>query len=81
MNKVNIGRSWGSLSKSDKQLWDTYKCNELLTIGKLQSCDQRWGWNYFKDWSDNAVNVVEGSISNVTCMKDLKTSTFCQVSA
>jgi hypothetical protein len=79
-NHVAIGRSWGSLSKADKHQWDEFKCNELLSVGKLQSCNQRWGWGFFSEWLRNAVQVVQG-VSNVTCARDIKTSSFCQVYA
>lgn len=78
LHHVSIGRSWGSLSKLDKQQWDLYKCNELMSVGKLQSCDQRWGWGAFREWLGNAVPVVQG-VSKVNCARDYKTSIFCQV--
>lgn len=77
-NHVSIGRSWGSLSRSDKQQWDLYMCNELVSVGRLQSCDQRWGWGFLNEWRAAAVPVVQG-VSNVTCARDIKTSIFCKV--
>jgi hypothetical protein len=77
-HNVNIGRSWGSLAKNDKQQWDLYKCNELIATGKLQSCNQRWGWDFFSEWLHNSLPIIKGA-SNITCAKDLKTTIYCQV--
>lgn len=77
-DKVVIGRSWGRMSKESQLRWDAVKCNELLSLGKLQTCDQRWGWTSFDDWLSNSKTIVSG-ISNVTCVVNIKTSTFCQV--
>lgn len=55
-----------------------YKCNELLNVGKLQSCDQRWGWSFLSEWVARSLPVVQG-VSNVTCARDVKSSVFCQV--
>jgi hypothetical protein len=75
---VVIGHSWGSLPRSHKDQWDKNKCNELLNVGRLQSCDQRWGWSFLSEWVARSVPVVQG-LSNVTCARDVKSSLFCQV--
>jgi hypothetical protein len=36
-NRVMVGRSWGTLSKGEQFEWDRRRCNELLTMGKLQT--------------------------------------------
>lgn len=75
---VVIGRSWGGLSGPDRLKWEDRKCNELISVGSLQSCDQRYGWKFFENWRNKAVPVILG-ISNVTCSNNLKASSFCKV--
>lgn len=76
---VVLGRSWGALPRDAQKDWDKSKCNEQLKLGKLQSCDERWGWGYFNDWLRTARTLVRGH-SNVVCGADIKTSTFCRYS-
>ena len=76
---VQIGRSWGSLSGDGRFQWDEKKCNELLALGKLQACNERWGWGYYDNWMNNTFDVLIGG-SRVTCMVDVKTTTYCKVS-
>ncbi len=82
---VVLGRSWGSLPRNLRLAWDNNKCNELLTVGKLQSCHERWGWGSFDLWRANTKTVVNGpgnaeavESSRVDCAVDIKTSTFCR---
>lgn len=82
-HNVAVGRSWGSLSRNDRMEWDRRRCNELLTRGKLQTCDEQWGWAYFETWRKNFKNVLAPSSvhgSNVTCIVDYKTTSYCEVS-
>eukprot|EP01034_Spumella_vulgaris_P033020 gene33020-40751_t len=65
------------MSKSSQMQWDKVKCNELLSRGKLQTCDERWGWASFDDWLREETNIVSG-VSNVSCVVNVKTSTYCQ---
>eukprot|EP01038_Epipyxis_sp_PR26KG_P009462 gene9462-12748_t len=74
---VVIGRSWGSLSKGQKKQWDEKKCNELIKIGKLQSCDESYGWKFFEQWKASNITSVTGN-SHLSCITNLKTSSFCQ---
>lgn len=76
---VILGRSWGGLPRQSQKEWDHSKCNELLKVGKRQSCDQRWGWSYFNEWLNSRRTLVSGQ-STVTCAADIKTSTFCKYS-
>jgi len=76
---VVLGRSWGALPRDAQKEWDRSKCNEQLKLGKLQSCDERWGWSYFRDWLKTARTLVQGQ-SKVVCGADIKTSTFCRYS-
>lgn len=76
---VLVGRSWGSLSKGEQMEWDKRKCNELLTMGKLQTCSEQWGWRWFDNWKSNQRQVMERG-SNVTCIIDYKTTSYCTVS-
>ncbi len=78
-DQVVIGRSWGSMNKNSQKRWDKIKCNEILSRGKLQTCEERWGWGSFDDWLANSKSIITGA-SNVTCAANIKTSTFCQVS-
>jgi hypothetical protein len=77
--RVEVGRSWGSLTKSMQNDWDKENCNELLGVGKTLSCDERWGWQAFSNWRQNKQLIVSGQ-SDVECIKDVKTSTFCRMS-
>jgi hypothetical protein len=79
-HKVQIGRSWGSLSKQQQMMWDTKKCNELLNVGTLLSCEERYGWKYFENWLKNK-KMIFSNASNVDCVQDFKTSGFCKVSS
>lgn len=78
-NNVVIGRSWGSLSKGDKEKWDMNGCNELIKIGRLQSCDEKYGWGFLDSWRNNTKQIVTG-ISSVVCARNLKSSSFCRSS-
>ena len=75
---VIIGRSWGRLAGAHRSKWEEIKCNELISIGALQSCDQRYGWRFIDEWRNKVVPVVTGT-STVTCSSNLKESTFCKV--
>ena len=82
---VKLGRSWGSLPKSLRIKWDSNKCNEWLTVGKQQSCHERWGWGAFDLWRANTNTIINGpggkdslESSRVDCAVDIKTSTFCR---
>jgi hypothetical protein len=77
-HKVQIGRNWGSLSKPQQMMWDTKKCNELLNVGTLLSCDERYGWKYFENWLKNK-KIIFSNSSNVECIQDFKTSGYCKV--
>lgn len=76
--RVVIGRSWGTMNKYEKEEWDKLNCNELLSIGKLQSCDQRFGWSFMSQWMENKKVVLKG-MTEASCIINLKTSTFCEV--
>jgi hypothetical protein len=76
---VKIGRSWGSLGPDGRFQWDEKKCNELLSLGKLQACSERFGWDYYENWMNHTFDVLIGG-SRVTCMVDVKTTTYCKVS-
>ena len=74
---VILGRSWGGLPREAQKEWDRSKCNEQLKLGKLQSCEERWGWSYLNNWLKSARTLVRGQ-STVTCGSEIKTSTFCR---
>ena len=74
---VILGRSWGGLPRDAQKEWDRSKCNEQLKLGKLQSCEERWGWSYLNNWLKTARTLVRG-LSTVTCGSEIKTSTFCR---
>jgi hypothetical protein len=78
-HRVRIGHSWGTLSRNDQMLWDTKKCNELLNIGNLQTCEERYGWKYFEKWLKTKKYLFEKA-SKIQCIHDYKTSGFCKVS-
>jgi hypothetical protein len=78
-HRVRIGHSWGTLSRNDQMLWDTKKCNELLNLGNLQTCEERYGWKYFENWLKTKKYLFEKA-SKVQCIHDYKTSGFCKVS-
>ena len=78
-HQVMLGRSWGSLPRDKQREWDKSKCNEQLVTGKLQSCEERWGWSYFNSWLNSAHTLVSGQ-STVVCGSDIKTATFCKYS-
>lgn len=59
-------------------MWDEKKCNEWLAIGQLQSCNERYGWARLAAWEANRKQVFSGS-SDVSCMVDFKSSSFCKV--
>ena len=71
MYHVIIGRSWGGLPPAKRKEWDTRSCNDLLKLGKLQTCDERYGWSFNKDWLMNMKVIVSGT-SSVKCATNLK---------
>ena len=75
---VVLGRNWGGLPREMQIMWDEAKCNELLVLNKLQTCDERWGWKSFDDWRANVKTYIAGQ-SSVICASNLKTSTFCRL--
>lgn len=77
-DNVQLGKSWGRMNKEQQMKWDKVKCNEIIARGKLQTCDERWGWASFDDWLKNSKTIIEGA-SSVKCAANVKTSTFCQV--
>lgn len=84
-HRVQLGRSWGSLPPPERQRWDRLKCNELISLGKLQSCDERWGWRSFDIWRNHSVQIISSDAgshsldaSDVKCAIDIKSSTFCR---
>lgn len=74
---VVIGRSWGGLPPPKRKEWDTRSCNDLLKLGKLQTCDERYGWSFNRDWLRNMRVIVSGQ-SSVKCATNLKTTAYCQ---
>lgn len=76
---VMLGRSWGSLPRDRQREWDKAKCNEQLAMGRLQSCEERWGWSYLSSWLRAPKALVTGQ-STVRCGSDIKTSTLCKYS-
>eukprot|EP01040_Poterioochromonas_malhamensis_P014623 gene14623-16212_t len=78
MHGVKIGRSWGTLPRGDQQQWDSRKCNEILNLGTVQSCDERYGWKWFEKWLKNKKNVFESG-STVKCIQDYKTTSYCKM--
>lgn len=83
---VQVGRSWGALPKSLKIIWDSNSCNELISIGKLQSCDERWGYPMFSEWLDHKKmsHIIKGEnkdafLSDVKCASNMKANTLCQL--
>lgn len=78
---VQIGRSWGNLPSNFRKKWDEIGCNDLLKLGKLQTCDERFGWKYFTDWLENIKLFVAGkseNLSQINCATSLKTNVYCQ---
>ena len=57
---VIFGKSFGTMPKDQQKKWEKLKCNELIKLGKHQSCDQRWGWGFFDNWLANTHKVVMG---------------------
>jgi len=77
---VVLGRSWGALPRDRQKLWDVRKCNELLALGKLQSCDQRFGWPFITEWLEKPkINSIIKGFSDVSCASNVKASTFCRL--
>ena len=76
--EVILGRSWGHLPKNMQKIWDGSKCNELLKRGKIQSCDERYGWSFLNNWRKEFVRAVDG-YSKIDCIEELKSSTFCRM--
>jgi hypothetical protein len=83
---VKIGVSWGAMPKAMKIIWDTNSCNELISIGKLQSCDERWGYPMFSEWLDHKkiIHIIKGEnkdafLSDVKCASNMKSNTLCQL--
>lgn len=80
MYSVKLGRSWGSLPKQMQKAWEKYNCNEIIALGSIQSCDQRWGWKSFDLWRNNSKEVVtpnKPTDSRVKCIENIKTNTYC----
>lgn len=42
------------------------------------TCAHDFGWKFFEDWHSRSVSVVEG-VSNVTCARNNRGSSFCKV--
>lgn len=85
-HRVSIGRSWGSLSRGLRKEWDARRCNELLSMGKLQTCSEQWGWTWFDLWRENLKAAIQPAESKgtrlgseVQCIVDYKTTTYCDV--
>jgi hypothetical protein len=99
-HNVIMGKSWGSMYREDQKRWDSAKCNELIKLGKLQTCDERYGWQFMKQWRNKLSHVIKPSSasaslkedgsgnpdkddiyqdSDVKCIEELKTSTFCKM--
>lgn len=55
---VIFGKSFGTMPKDQQKRWEKMKCNELIKLGKHQSCDQRWGWGFLENWLANTHQVV-----------------------
>ena len=45
-----IGKKWGPMTKETRDTWTKGQCTELLLIGKVQTCYERWGWPFFEQW-------------------------------
>mgnify|MGYP006444236339 FL=1 len=58
-HNVIMGKSWGSMYREDQKRWDSAKCNELIKLGKLQTCDERYGWQFMKQWRNKLSNVIK----------------------
>ena len=56
---VIFGKSFGTMPKDQQKRWEKLKCNELIKLGKHQSCDQRWGWGFFENWLANTHQIVK----------------------
>jgi hypothetical protein len=74
---VVIGLSWGGLLGPKRKEWDTRGCNDLLKLGKLQTCDERYGWKFCTDWMKNLQTIVSGT-SEVKCATNLKATVYCR---
>lgn len=75
--KVVIGLSWGGLPSNLRKEWDINGCNDLLKLGKLQTCNEKFGWNFFTDWIAKKETIIDGK-STVKCAPNLQSTIFCQ---
>ncbi len=82
---IILGKSWGTLTRQEQKIWDTSKCNEWIKLSKIQTCNQRFGWEFFKRWRAVNTKIIEPAStrakndSNVACIEELKTSTLCRM--
>ena len=95
-HKISMGRSYGTMKRPDQKLWEISKCAEMIKLGKMQTCEERYGWSYLKQWRSKLIHVIRPSTnmestsstptsttpyqdSDVKCIEELKTPTFCKM--
>lgn len=83
--RVIVGHSWGNLPKNMQSKWNDYNCNQLITVGRLLSCNDTWGWPFLFSWvAENNVktyitNNNKTKLSNIRCGSNSKNSIFCKM--
>jgi hypothetical protein len=81
--KVVVGKSWGSLKKSDQQKFDKLNCN-AVNSGKNPSCDDSWGDIHLHNWKKQRIDRLRcgsgGRTSDVNCMKNDNNDVYCEIS-
>lgn len=79
-HNVRVGQSWGTLRGDLRDMWESYRCNELLQTGELLPCNDRWGWGKFNKWLQTKQPMIDGpSVSTADCITNLLTSKFCRL--
>lgn len=77
---VKIGKHWGGLPKYLQNEWNNKKCNELINLGYLVSCDEDWGWSFLNNWLHDRNRIkISLDYSHVKCATNYKSNTFCKL--
>ena len=76
---VVFGKSFGTMPRDQQKKWEQLKCNELIRLGRHQSCDQRRGWSFFENWLAKTRLLTSGGVSAVNCSVNMKSATFCRM--
>lgn len=78
-HSIVLGRSFGSLPKSDIKRWESSHCGEVIALGHAQSCTERLGWPALEAWAAKRLEIdTRGGTSSISCGSNVKSSTFCR---